>query len=297
MKVSIVGPSGIGKVHARIFKKMGCNVSSILSTTEESGREAVSLFEKDLKIKTKYYLNLEKLLELDSPDAISICCPEKFHLKYINIAMKKGIPIFCEKPLFWDKSFSKENLFFYLDKLEKHPDRKIFMNTSSSYFLDSVKNSVKKKVENFSFNFVTHGENRYQNIPVDLLPHALSILYKLLGRKTLYNVKQETSKNCYSLEAFYGSIKVNFFFRQDIKRKKQFNFKINSNEFERIQKNFDGEYKVYLKDIEKDSLTLIEDPFETAIKKFLGFCKNTYQKNDGYQEAKLIMKLMGEILL
>ena len=61
--------------------------------------------------------------------------------------------------------------------------------------------------------------------------------------------------------------------------------------------NYVENLKVYLKDIEKDSLTLIEDPFETAIKKFLGFCKNTNQKNDGYQEAKLIMKLMGEILL
>lgn len=297
MKVSIVGPLGIGKVHARIFKKMGCNISSVLSTSKESGKIATSLFEKDLKIKTKYYLSLEELIEMDSPNAISICCPEKFHLEYIDIAMKKGIPILCEKPLFWDKSFSKKDLFLHLDRIEKHPKRKIFMNTSSSYFLNPVKPSIKNRVENFSFNFVTHGENRYENIPIDLLPHALSILYRLLGKKTLCNINQETLKNCYSLEAFYGSIKINFFFRQDAKRMKQFKFKINSNEFERIQKNSDGKYNVYLKDMEMDLMTLIEDPFETVIKNFLGFCKNTKQNKDGFQEAKSIMKLMGEILL
>ena len=45
---------------------------------------------------------------------------------------------------------------------------------------------------NFKFNFFTNGPNRYNDIAIDLLPHALSLLIELLGDLEIKDIAIES---------------------------------------------------------------------------------------------------------
>ena len=117
MKIAILGASGIGKFHARNFDKLNVEINSILSTSKVTGKATSQDLKDSLGLTVDYYDNLELLLNKSKPEAVVICTPNELHYEQILKVLDKKIPIFCEKPLFWNK---KDDYKTFLKKTKSY---------------------------------------------------------------------------------------------------------------------------------------------------------------------------------
>ena len=256
---------------------------------------------KDLyNINTSYYTNLDTLINESKPNAISICTPPELHYNQIVQILDNGIPIFCEKPLFWNKEDSYKTFLKKLKVISDHPHRAIFVNTSGASYIKSIKTllPLAKKIYSFNFKFVTHGNNKYIEIAEDLLPHGLSMLIELFGCHDIYSFKQEYSENTYKCNFYYSGCPINFEFKEGKLLKKEFLFSVNEEKYVRIQKGRLKNYEVFLECIAQNKKIKIEDPFEIYASRFINFCTNASNlQKDEFIESSHNLNLMAKILL
>jgi hypothetical protein len=90
IRVGIIGPrrshTGTGPFVARFLKECGCEV--LEWTTAEA-----SLF-------------LTRPASLPAVDAVAICSPSASHFDYVSAALRRGVHVFCEKPMVWPRDHS-----------------------------------------------------------------------------------------------------------------------------------------------------------------------------------------------
>ena len=300
MKIAILGASGIGKFHARTFDKLNVEVNSILSSSKVTGKATSQDLKDSLGLKVNYYDDLDMLLNKSMPDAVTICTPNELHYEQILKVLDKKIPIFCEKPLFWNKKDNYKAFSKKLKVISDHPNRAIFVNTSGASYIKSIKNllPLSKDLNSFNFNFITQGNNKYIEIAEDLMPHGLAMLIELFGCHDITSFKQEYSENAYKCNFYYSGCKVNFDFKEGKLFKKEFIFSVNEEKYVRIQNRSLKNYEVFLDCISQNRKIKIDDPFEIYASRFINFCTNVsnFQK-DEFNESSYNLNLMAKILL
>ena len=300
MKLAILGASGIGKFHARTFDKLNVEVNSILSSSKVTGKATSQDLKDSLGLKVNYYDDLDMLLNKSMPDAVTICTPNELHYEQILKVLDKKIPIFCEKPLFWNKKDNYKAFSKKLKVISDHPNRAIFVNTSGASYIKSIKNllPLSKDLNSFNFNFITQGNNKYMEIAEDLMPHGLAMLIELFGCHDITSFKQEYSENAYKCNFYYSGCKVNFDFKEGKLFKKEFIFFVNEEKYIRIQNRSLKNYEVFLDCISQNRKIKIDDPFEVYASRFINFCTNVsnFQK-DEFNESSYNLNLMAKILL
>ena len=137
IKFGIVGLGRIGKIH----------FENINSFTEDASITAVSnLNSKNQKwvkerSNAKIYDHYDKMVRNSKIDAIIISSPTSFHIEHINIALKAGKAIFCEKPV--DLSFKKVKLI--KDSIK---DSKIPFMVGFNRRYDQSMQKIKKSIKN-----------------------------------------------------------------------------------------------------------------------------------------------------
>ena len=301
IRLSILGASGIGAVHARNFSKIGVKIVSILSSSRKTGVETSKRLSKLYGIDTDHYTNLSQLINESKPNAISICTPADLHYEQLCMILKKGIPVFCEKPLFWSNNILLDELNRKLDFLSSHKDKTLFVNTSNTYFIESIRDHLPKEelIKKFIFRFYTNGAFRGTDIAYDLLPHGLSMLITILGKKIFTKIEKNISHNNYKCSFNYGNCFVEFDFLQSDSISKELSFEINEKSYIRIQRGNYEKYEVFLKDINSDKLIKTKDPFMCHMEKFIDSCRSqkVVKNHDLFDESAFNLKLMGEILL
>lgn len=295
-RVAILGGRNIGLVQARIFQSLGANVCAVLGATEAGAKAAQDTFLKQHGIKAKPFWNLKLLLE-EPLDAISICTPMEHHFECIVAAFDRNIPVFCEKPLFWDNTWKSLDIKEKLEVLRNHPNRHLFVNTSNSDLIEACSDQLPQPddVTTFKVTMHTHGPFQGRDIAVDLMPHGLSLLLNFFGEKTLTDFKIQIDTNECSCHFLYGGCVVEFDFRQDNDRPKELSFSCNDDSFTREQVGNGKSYQLFMRN-EKTGMRLeIRDPFETHISHFLYSCKNV--ADDGFNQASANLKLMSTCLM
>jgi len=300
MKIAILGASGIGKFHARTFDKLNVEVKSILSSSIDSGKSTSQDLKDSLGLKVDYYDDLDALLDESMPDAVTICTPNELHYEQIIKVLDNNIPIFCEKPLFWNKEDNYKTFCNKLKVISDHPNRAIFVNTSGASYIKSIKKflPLSKDLKSFNFNFTTHGNNKFLAIAEDLLPHGLAMLIELLGFHDITSFKQEYSECLYKCNFIYAGCKVSFNFKEGTLFKKEFTFDINQDNYVRIQNSSLKNYEVSLDCITQNRKIKIDDPFEVYASRFINFCSNRSKlKKDEFNESSYNLNLMAKILL
>ena len=300
MKIAILGASGIGKFHARTFDKLNVEVNSILCSSKVTGKSTSQDLKDSLGLKVNYYDDLDMLLNKSMPDAVAICTPNELHYEQILKVLNKNIPIFCEKPLFWNKKDSFEAFSDKLKVISDHPNRAIFVNTSGAGYVKSIKNllPLPKDLTSFSFNFTTQGNNKYLDIAEDLMPHGLAMLIELLGFHDITSFKQEYSESTYKCNFQYSGCKISFNFKEGKLLKKEFIFYVNEDKYVRIQNSSLKNYEVFLECISQNRKVKIDDPFEVYALRFINFCSNRSNlQKDEFNESRHNLNLMAKILL
>jgi predicted dehydrogenase len=94
LKVGVVGTGYAGKVHLNAMKRIdGLKLQSICDASEEMASKTAS----EYGIPT-HYTDIDKMLEQEGLDFISICTPTNTHLPLCLKAIKAGVHVLLEKP-------------------------------------------------------------------------------------------------------------------------------------------------------------------------------------------------------
>lgn len=233
---AIIGPSGIGSVHLREIIKTG--TQNIALVGRKFKRERIDILSKNNK-EIKFY-NLKSIKEIKKlkPNVISVCSPTKYHYDHISYIIKFCKNLIIEKPIFWFKHKKKSNYEIAKNLLNKKSNR-IFVNLPMISLAKQIKyknNLV--KIYKLNFNYFTKGKNNFENIPIDLLPHALSFLFTL-NSNTLKNFKILSitkNKQFWSCKIIVNECLCKFVFKQDPNRQdSRLSFKINNDTYLRKQ--------------------------------------------------------------
>lgn len=261
LKIKILGRNGsIGKVHERIFRKLGAEIV---------GKNA---------------------------DACSICTPPEAHFDNIISCFEYKLPILCEKPLFWHSTHKEWKLEASLWTISHHPNRRLFLNTPNIYLLDAVKGRMEiDTADTFAFSFHTNGKYHGKDIGVDLLPHGISMILHLFGKREITNKEDMFNSHSYWVKFDYGKVHVNFNFHENPEGAKWMSFGTNGHKFFRRQQGEGDSYRVWIRDGFTGEEVEAEDPFYTSLARFYKYCKEGGE--DGFELAAENMRMMGEILL
>lgn len=273
---AIIGPSGIGSAHLRELIKFG--VKNIGLVGSKFKKDRVSILAK--KNKDLEFNNLKSIKEIKKlkPNVINVCSPTKYHYEHIRIIKNFSKNLIIEKPIFWIKEKNKSNLKIAKSLLNKNINR-IFVNLP----MISLANQIKKKnrfvvLDKLEFSYFTTGKNNFNNIPIDLLPHALSFLFTLNSNRLInFSIlKIIKKKNSWKCKILINNCLCKFFFKQDPKRpSSKLSFKINNDTYLRKQFIKDD---IYINKILKNKKKLIDikNPMSDYLNLIL---KNLYKKD------------------
>ena len=297
-KSLIIGPSGIGQVHIRELIKNGSNILAILGKSYKKNRK-IFLPKKTLnKIKI---INFKKINQIKDfkPKIISICSPSEKHLYHLNKCKKYCKNFIIEKPFFWIKNKSSNYNYKYAKKFLKESKIKLFVNLPMVSLAKQVLYYEKKlKILNFRFNYFTSGKHSYDNIAIDLLPHAISFILSLQMKKLdnfkIYSVM--CKKTRWDCKILINNCYCFFSFHQNIKRKKSIlSFNLNKNFYLRQQVKLNNEYFSSLIKNKKKVIKL-KNPINEYLKLMLNsFMNNMHIKKNNIL-ALDIMKLTEQLI-
>ena len=247
----IVGPAGIGAVHFREFLKNGFTEIGFIGKSKFKNRSFKinpSKFENIKIVNLKIFKNVKNF----RPQVTSICSPFDMHANHILKCKKFSKFIIVEKPFAWSQRKLKKgkNLQISTNLLSKHSN-KIVVNLPMVSLAKQLlyKKEIPKKINYFKFCYFTKGKQSYENIAVDLLPHALSFLLTILKKKSIdlkiITIKKQELK--WSCVIKLNNTLCNFQFKQDKSSKKSIlNFSLNNNNYKRFQKEINNEHVDYL---------------------------------------------------
>lgn len=293
-RIAILGARGIGRVHARIFQKLGADVCAVLASSDETAEVASKDLADSFGIQTKSFSRVKDVLS-EPLDAVSICTPPELHFEHTCLAFDRGLPVFCEKPLFWNDGLTVTEIEKKLHTLEIHPKRKLLVNTSNTVFADTIINSFgqQKNAQRFVFQFYTQGSYQGKGIALDLLPHGLSILLHLFGVREINNFTCDINRHNFSCSFNYGEREVVFDFQEKPGGPKALKFSFDDNQFQRIQEGCGATYKVFIESIKTKEKFEVQDPFTVYISRFLqNYVINKLIVKDDYMIASANIELM-----
>ena len=243
-EVLLVGPSRIGQAHLR--ELINSKFSKIYLLGKKFKRNRI----KNLKFKLSKNIKLFNIKNISEAkkknfNLISICSPTNFHYQHINILKNSSNFFIIEKPLIWIKKKHISN-FEMSKKILINNKNKIFVNLPMISLANQLIQKKKiPKIKNFAFSYFTNGKNIYDDIAVDLLPHALSFFFQLT-KKNLKNfniVKVSKTKFKWKCKLRIDECDCVFSFKQGIKKKtSKLTFRINNYNYIRKQVKIGNNY-------------------------------------------------------
>ena len=97
IKVALVGAGGWGYQHARVFSaRDDVDLCAVAGRSEERTKTRAEQFGM------RYYLNIQRMLEAEKPDLVSLSLPNMGHYGPTLAVIRAGYPLLVEKPLVFD---------------------------------------------------------------------------------------------------------------------------------------------------------------------------------------------------
>jgi len=92
IKTAVIGVGKMGRNHARVYSEIS-DLTAVCDTDSDVGTEVAE------KFKTKHYKGYQEMLDKETPEAVSVVVPTKYHQKIALDCLKRGIPTLVEKPI------------------------------------------------------------------------------------------------------------------------------------------------------------------------------------------------------
>jgi predicted dehydrogenase len=193
LRVAVVGArrqrQGTGEYLAGAFAAQGCRVEAIVGTSAASLEAARGALEAKHEIHARGYLSLRELLRAEKPDLVVIASPPEHHLEPLRLALDAGCHVFCEKPLFWDRSVPVRETAEALVSLALARGRLLAVNTQWPETLPAFHALYPGALGPVSrFDMWLSPVSLGLRGVVDSAPHLLSMLHALAGSGAIRNI-------------------------------------------------------------------------------------------------------------
>ncbi len=293
LRAAILGPGKIGEFHAREFKNVGCDVVAILTSSEKTAKERAEKLKLSYGIDAVPYWDLEKLLEKEKPDVVSICTPPEYHSRQIRRCLSYNSHVLCEKPLVLDSEYDNHRVVEELFNLAKSHGKILSTNTQWISLLEKIPAPLKNDIEKFSV-YMEPAKKGFVNMASDVLPHMNSFLIKLLGQRPIERLDFLLGNEIATIAFDYGGVPVSYKMKVKEERPRQMTFYINGVEFERKVENVGG---VYRNKLEYDGKTMcVEDPLNVSIRRFISAIKGAGELLVSEPDALYNIKMQDAII-
>ena len=199
MRIAVIGAgrnrNGIGEYIAGYFHKNDTSVVSVLGTTENSARKAAHNLKRygiDAAAHTDFVQMVEKVV----PDAIIIASPVATHYDYLMKCMDAGVHVFCEKPFILQEACKMRDLLGRIFEKAAEKNITIAMNSQWPFSLpyyEKLCGPIERREETsfyISLSPIAGGREMIS----DSLPHALSILQRVLGGGKICSLETDLSE-------------------------------------------------------------------------------------------------------
>ena len=301
MKVSIIGASrnrnGIGEYIGKYFHKNGAKVISVLGTTKETSQNASSALGR-YGIKSNPYTDFYEMVEIEKPDVVVIASPSSTHYEYLIKCVDLGLNVLCEKPFVGpdidDMKRKVEDLF----QKVKEKQLTVAMNSQWPFALKYYKRicgEIEIKKSNRFFMTMSPFATGKEMIP-EAVPHALSLLYCLLGEGEMSDLVFESAEKDEMFIKFkyhFGARHCEVFLKL-VKKEKQprdFQFGLNDKIVRRSLnlKNYDIYFNYGNRRLK------IADPLELSVRNFMTAVEKKVEPYIGYPHILSNMFLLKKI--
>lgn len=291
----IVGSSKIAKIHHNFISEN--NIKKFFFVGRR--KKKINEFIKRNSIQNATFLN-KKFLK-NTKQIISVCNKTDFHQDYLDYINSTNQLIIAEKPLISVKVF-KENYLkrikFYYKKFIKLIVVYPMIHLAKSYdgFITN------KKISDIKIYYFTKGNNTYDDIYIDLLPHCL-IFFKEICRLKKKNIgplikikKKNICRYTNNIELNFKNVKLTIFLKEKYKGKNsKFFFKVNKSSFFRKTKIVNGNFKNFIKC--QDKLIEIENPMREFFSKTINNINNRNYFNENKKISLWLSKLTYKIFI
>ncbi|BBO87787.1 Gfo/Idh/MocA family protein [Desulfosarcina ovata] len=286
MNVAVIGAgrtnNGIGRFIGKFFQKHGANVSAVLGSTDESARKAAEALEHDGRV-PRSYTKIDTLTNKECPDIAVIASPTNTHLPYLKACIDAGLHIFCEKP-FIDPA--TPDILGCLDKIfqdGEHRRLTIAMN-SQCPFLQPVYERFCGQIRPeaaVDFSIALSPMVDGQDMIPDSVPHALSLIYNLLGNGEIGDLRIEKREGQITILGIYRAHTTDCNFKiclnRHLQQPRPFSFGWNHCTIHR---------RVTLKPYEisfqyEDTIRKVADPLELSVQNFIASVQKQEQPKIG----------------
>jgi hypothetical protein len=288
--LAIIGSSRIAQIHYKFLKEynflkvffIGRSVNKILNFLKENKISKVKAGEKGK-------INKENF------DVIAICNNTNYHQDYLNLIVNIPKLLIIEKPIISIKIF-KKNYKIYLHKIYKK-FKNLIVVYPMVYLARSISDSIsiKAKIKQIEVNYYTSGEQRGDEIFIDLSPHALTFFYEIckinkIKLNKVIQIKKTIKPKIWVATIIYRNIRLLMNFKKISKREKSiFSVKINNLNISRITKQKNGILINYLKFNKK--IIQVQNPMKNVFDEAI----NSIVKKKIYNENKVLTKWLMEM--
>ena len=94
IRVGVIGVGHLGRIHARIYKElMGVKLVGVVDSFQASAEEIGRMYN------VPFYTDIERFLEEQHPEAISVVVPTVHHFDVASRLAERGIHLLVEKPV------------------------------------------------------------------------------------------------------------------------------------------------------------------------------------------------------
>ena len=274
MDIAIIGAgrnkNGIGHYIGKFFQKNGARVVAVLGTTPVSAKQAAQALD-DNGNHPSAYTDFRNLLENKVVDAVVIASPNVTHLAYLTACIDAGVHMFCEKPLLHpdmpDLPKTLEKLLAAINK-----NRLILaMNSQWPFAMPDYERLCGRISPEAMASFCIHLSplaDGLEMIP-DSVPHALSLMYHVLGKGQLADLSISRGDGVMTLTGIYQARMTDCRFQIHLTRHthqpRPFSFGWNGR---MVHRRLTMEpYEISFQ--HKEDILTICDPLELSVKNFI----------------------------
>jgi len=171
---------GLGPFVARDLRAAGAEIPCFLTTHPESAVQAARSLRELAGVDARGYLDLDELIERETPDALAILSPAETHADILQVAARAGLHVLCEKPFVWDVPRLMTRCHQLLAAF-RQADRLVWENCQWPYALPAFESLHPGSLEvpPRRFTMELQASSRGLQSLADALPHPLSLLQAL----------------------------------------------------------------------------------------------------------------------
>jgi Oxidoreductase family, NAD-binding Rossmann fold len=299
MKIAIIGAgrrrNGIGAYIARYAQAEGARVVAVLAQDGAAARNDADGL-KEYGIVADAYADLGALIEQHRPDALAIASPAATHADYLTRSIAAGVHVLCEKPFIWNNGCDCSQAATLLDDARTH-NVVAAMNSQWPFVLPVYEQLCglppAQQIESFYIQLAPLSTGR-DMIP-DSMPHALSMLYSVLGPGTLEQLTLVPGPGRLSVSFLYvtavGQCQVVVELVHETRQPRSFAFGFNGNIARRTIDM--ATYRIAFTC--GDRRCEAEDPLQLSMRDFLHACRNNVAPRIGSAHIVETMQMLQQV--